>query len=202
MLRILTIDFDIIMAPSIQLYNDIIRDNKGIDKIIQQYPLLEYTLSGDFFIYELLTGQLIKIIKQIKSEDISFIREHQQIIKLLDEKEKIELINIDHHHDLGYEGLSKKIIFPNCGNWVKYLIDKDLVESYIWVHNDNSDFPNNKIFINEEYNINDFDFSRLINIDKLIICNSPQWVPPNFQALFTSWIGIVENFFERNYNLL
>ena len=33
--QILTIDFDIIMSPSIQLYNDLIGDQKGVNKIIK-----------------------------------------------------------------------------------------------------------------------------------------------------------------------
>lgn len=200
--KILTIDFDIIMAPSIELYNDLVGDNKGVNDIIQKYPLLEYTLSGDFFIYELLTGQLIKLFKNIPPENIHFIREHHQLIKFVNNKEKINLINIDHHHDLGYEKLSKKILLPNCGNWVKYLYEKDLLESYIWIHNSDSVMPNSKIIINNDYNLKDYNFQDLDKIDKLIICNSPQWLPTNFQALFTSWIGIAENYFERNFDIL
>ena len=62
---ILTIDFDIVMAPSIGLYNDIIGDQKGVDKIIKQYPLMEYTFTADFFIYEAVTRALMNLFKKV-----------------------------------------------------------------------------------------------------------------------------------------
>ena len=38
--KILTIDFDIIMSPSINLYNDLINDRRTIDAIVKEYPAL------------------------------------------------------------------------------------------------------------------------------------------------------------------
>ena len=56
-MNILTIDFDIIMAPSIQLYNDIIKGNNEwtIENMTEIYPLLNY-VEADFEIYQKLTN--------------------------------------------------------------------------------------------------------------------------------------------------
>ena len=205
--KILTIDFDIVMGPSIQLYNDIINDNKGIDKIIKQYPLLEYTLTGDFFVYEALTRELVKFFKNLSAKDICFIREHHSIINELKSVDEYILYNVDHHHDLGYNTTrpTSKIIRPDCGNWVKYLYDQGKIKEYVWICNENSDFPMNgleKTYLKDWAYIKETDFRNFKDINKLIICNSPQWVPPNFQALFMSWIGLAEEYYETEYKVI
>lgn len=199
--QILTIDFDITMGPSIELYNDIIGDNKGIDTVIKQYPLLEYTLTGDLFIYEALTRQLLHFFKQLDSNDVYFIREHQTTVQLLKDIDNFTLINIDHHHDLGYTN-SLKIYRPDCGNWVKYLQEQQKIDNYIWFNNANSDYPKDKRYLNYSLNIKEVDFRQIGKIDKLIICNSPQWVPPNLQALFMSWVGLAEEYYGTSYRII
>ena len=207
MYQILTIDFDIIMAPSIQLYNDIIGDQKGIDKIIKNYPLLEYTLSGDFFIYEALTRELMKLFKRVSAEKVHFISEHQTVIKLTEAFDKFDLINIDHHHDLGYNRTmpSTRINRPECGNWVKYLSDKNKINQYIWICNENSDMPVgglSKAYLYDSVEIKQFNFDAIEQIDKLIICNSPQWIPPNIQALYMAWVGIAEEYYGKDFKII
>ena len=68
--------------------------------------------------------------------------------------DRFQLFNIDHHHDIGYNKttVATKIIRPECGNWVKYLGDKDKLSEYIWICNDNSDIPSSdlrKIYLTE-----------------------------------------------------
>lgn len=206
MSAILTIDFDIIMSPSIQLYNDLVGDNKGVNKIIKQYPLLEYTMTADFFIYEAITRELVKLFKRIPSNDVYFISEHHNLIPLVKDINKFSLFNIDHHHDLGYNKTTPttKILRPECGNWVKYLGDKEKLNKYIWVCNDNSDMPPSnlhKAYLTEPINIKEFNFDSIQDIRKLIICNSPQWIPANIQALFMAWIGIAEEYYGRDFKI-
>lgn len=205
---VLTIDFDIVMAPSIGLYNDIIGDQKGIDGIIKRYPLMEYTFTADFFIYEAVTRALMNLFKKVPAKDVYFIKEHHSLIKLVEDMKDITLINIDHHHDIGYNRVlpTTKILRPECGNWVKYLSDKGLIKSYIWVNNENSDMPTgglSKMYLEDEFSIKDgFDISGLEQIDKLIICNSPQWIPPNIQGLFMTWIGLAEEFYDTSFKII
>lgn len=205
--HILTIDFDIIMNPSIELYNDLIGDNKGIDKIIKQYPLLEYTLTADLFIYEALTREIIKLFKTLPYEKINFITDHQTLINCVKEYDVFTLYNIDHHHDIGYNRITpiSKITRPENGNWVKWLKDNNKLNEYYWICNNNSSMPLgglSKLYLTDSIEIKDFDFNSLKNIDKLIICNSPQWVPPNLQALFITWVGIAEEYYGEEFKIL
>lgn len=207
MSKILTIDFDVIMAPSIELYNDIIGDNKGIDKVIKQYPLLEYTLTADLYVYEILTRELIKLFKYLPAEKVCFVKEHQDLIKCVDEYESFTLFNIDHHHDIGYNRTmpTTKVLRPECGNWVKWLKDKGRIDSYYWACNNNSAMPTgglSKMYLTDSVEIKEFDFGVLADIDKLIICNSPQWVPPNIQALYMTWVGMAEEYYGKTFKIL
>ena len=207
MSNVLTIDFDLIMAPSIELYNDIIGDEEGINEVIQKYPLLEYTLTADFFIYEALTRGLMILFKKIPADNVYFISNHQDIIPIVGDLEKFSLINIDHHHDIAY-GSTKPTSFirqAECGNWVKYLSDLGKIKEYIWIHNKNSIMPKigfSKPYLYEDLEIQTIDFNKFENIDKLVICNSPHWVPPNVQALFMTWIGIAEEYYGKNFEIL
>lgn len=201
-MNIVTIDFDIIMKPSIQLYNDLVGSNKKIDKIIKEYPSLEYCLSADLYIYEYLTRFLVSMFPRLRREQINFIKSHEEIIKLVEKDEPFHLLNIDHHHDLGYENVrpNTKIFRPGCGDWAKYLIDNKKILSYAWAHNNNSDFPSTSMmsYINEHYILYDFNLDRIpVQIDKLIICNSPQWIPNNIQPLFYTWESICEEWYNK-----
>ena len=207
MSTILTIDFDIIMAPAIDLYNDLIGDEKGVNQIITQYPLLEYTLTGDLFIYEAVTRGLVSLFHKVPADKVHFITEHHNIVPLVENLEEFKLINIDHHHDIGYNNVKTalRIRKPDCGNWVKYLTDIGKVKEYVWICNKNSNMPNSslhKSYLKDYIEIQTVDFRKLEDIDELIICNSPQWIPPNLQALFMSWVGIAEEFYGKNFDIL
>lgn len=204
--NILTIDFDIIMKPSIQLYNDLIGDSKSINKVLRQYPSLEYCLSSDLNIYEYLTRFIILNIKKMNKNSVHFIREHNTAIPIIEKYDECVLYNIDHHHDLGYNiTASTKIFKPDCGNWVKYLMDKQKVKKYIWIHNDNSNMPSSTLFemkyINTKIELSNFSPLEYLteNMDELIICNSPQWIPNSLQPLFMTWMTICEEYYQTNY---
>ena len=98
-----------------------------------------------------------------------------------------------------------KILRPECGNWVKYLSDKNRINEYIWVCNDNSDMPTaslHKSYLTEPINIKEFNFDSVRDVQKLIICNSPQWIPANIQALFMSWVGIAEEYYGKDFKII
>ena len=110
-MNIVSIDFDIIMAPSIELYRNL--EHKYYD---------DYYLSlfnADLMMYSKLTDWLLNTIPEVGLDKIYFIESHEQIINLLPKNESISLINIDHHHDMGYspEELEGKDFNINCGNW-------------------------------------------------------------------------------------
>ena len=83
---ILTIDFDIIMAPSIELYNDKVPKISWEELLNDPYYQL---LTTDNIHYFRLTQFLLSLIKQIKKEDIIIIEDHNHVFDYVKEKSTI-----------------------------------------------------------------------------------------------------------------
>lgn len=195
---ILTIDFDIIMAPSIELYNDKVPKISWEELLNDPYYQL---LTTDNIHYFRLTQFLLSLIKQIKKEDIIIIEDHKHVFDYV--KEKSTIINIDHHHDLGYKDNHPKPEL-NCGNWAAELGKNNLLKKYIWIHNRNSLMPEeNKEFLTYDICLEDVKnlSMRGKNIDKLILCLSEPWVPPYVRPLFFSWIELLDFYYNTKFEI-
>ena len=184
MKRILTIDFDTIMAPSVEIYNHLVGPT-NVDRLINDIPYLQY-VPADLQIYNNLTSLVIKLFKTLKSKEIFFIADHSLILKHLSDKESYEVINVDHHHDLGYNKFYEKL---DCGNWARFGIKKGLIDKYTWYHNRNSncDYDIKDLRINDISHFWLPDKLELDNIDMLFLCLSPQWVPQHYFPLYLVW---------------
>ena len=85
-----------------------------------------------------------------------------------------------------------------CGNWGEYLLDNKLVKKYTWICNTNS---NQYHEYNCSYNyIDTMDLSNL-QADKIIICLSPEWIPPQYRPLFYTWMSTIGILKDTNYYL-
>lgn len=185
-MNIVSIDFDIIMKPSIEYYNNVMNKEEAFAS-----PLMQ-VCTADLTIYTKLTKWLIEMTKEMNADDIIFIESHEAIINYIPKDPKVRLINIDHHHDVGYHptdvdvDLGKNL---HCGNWGKYLLKHNLIDDYIWICNENSQknymYSSIKTHYISEYNLNS------LKADKIIICLSNHWVPPQFRTLFYNWMDIL-----------
>lgn len=195
-MNIVSIDFDIIMAPSIELYRN----------FNDQIPYDNYYLNmfnADLVMYSKLTDWLLTWIPQIGINNIYFIESHEQIINFIPKEEQVSLINIDHHHDVGYnsEELEEKNFPINCGNWGLYLLKNNLINNYTWIKNNNSiRYFNNKYYFNSKC-FYDYDLSEL-KPDRIIICLSSPWVPRKYHTLFNLWINIASKLNNTQYYLI
>lgn len=208
-MRVLSIDFDIIMEPCVNLYNSIAgEDNTGIREIEQEFPFIRPVLLPNFITYEKVTAFLINIFKSFPKENITFINDHNQIAHLLKDATDVDLCNIDHHHDICYDDLtvSSRIILPDVGNWVKYLYDRNIITHYTWINNPNSIFPDDDIedyYLDENYEFQQINLLQIIGkFDKLIICHSPQWVPTNYDALWNIWLTIANEMYDTTFEVI
>ena len=201
MKNIVTIDFDIIMAPSIEIYNNEVPKRSWDDLLkFDQLRLLNADLNH----YKKLTQWLLKIIKYISKENIIIIEDHGQIVKYLKNFNKINIYNIDHHHDLGYHLENKEERDKlNCGNWGLILKDLNILNDYHWIKNKNSILlPDNvKEFDFFTYDLIEFNLDNLPIPDKLIICLSEPWVPPMFRPLFFTWLDILNNHYKTKFEI-
>lgn len=192
-MNIVTIDFDIIMAPSIESYNYFINeDGNNLSALESQYEHFNFC-RADLSIYQKLTHYIL----YSQPKEIIFINHHGDIKQFI--TEKCNLINIDHHHDVGYQKEFYEDNFPDsCGNWVERLYRENKIESYTWVKNINSvliDVPENKI-TNQKI-MQDDDIDKYLNnlaqhTDKLIICSSFPWIASQYYDLFYTWKDICE----------
>jgi hypothetical protein len=158
------------------------------------------TCEADLAIYYKISSWLYNQVKYLSASDIIFIEDHHKIIEHIPDNENIFLINIDHHHDIGYSDEEYKVTDENlnCGNWGRYLLQNKKINNYIWLCNQNSD---KRTFNQGAYNyLNDFDLNTL-SADKIIICLSPPWVPPQYRHLFFNWMSAIGALKETNYYL-
>ena len=197
---IVTIDFDIIMAPSINLYNNLVPSISW--EKLEEDPYFKL-LKIDGIHYQKIVNYIIKCMFSISKERIHFIEDHGQAVRYI--KEKCDLINIDHHHDIGYgENLDIQEM-PTCANWAYYLYKNNLINSYTWINNNNSE----QISLEEKlqiptttYDLHTFNLDSLKIPNELIICLSEPWTPPYIRPLFYTIMDICNRYYNTHFDLL
>lgn len=202
-MKILTIDLDIIMKPSIDFYNNLVPRNSWEELLKNPHMQL---LRADMDIFSTITIWLQQQFKIKKADQFHFIKSHDDLNKILGQEKNCDLINIDHHHDLGYS--NRNIDVLNCGNWVKKLIENKQLNSYTWINNSNSKIYENIQEINDyiRYKVEDVEtpylFKSLTDIDKIVICLSPEWVPPYYQSLYWLWMKLYESHYREYVDII
>lgn len=198
-MNVATIDFDIIMAPVIGSYNDIVDVEYTIDDMIEKFPYMRSALP-DFYIYDYLTQFITQVFQYMDNiNEVYFIESHEEIIPYIEGDDNI-LYNIDHHHDIGYntKDLTLRIREADCSNWAKYLKEIGNIKEYYWIHDEYSEEIDDKkilTLLNGQYELKDINLLDLgKKINKLIICYSVPWVPSNYRGLYSNWQSIWDGF--------
>ena len=205
MKNILSIDFDIIMAPTIWLYNNMV-PQQGWDDLLSS-PYMKLAIA-DLNHYQRLTNYLLHLSSILPKEKIHFVLDHEQIAFKLAQtpEEKYVITNIDHHHDVAYHDNDIDYIKgpPTCATWLKWLADRGMVERYRWINNNNSTgvFKEElEKFINTTIDFRDFDFGNQTNPDEVFIVLSPPWTPPEYQYLFYCWMDMLNHIYNTHFDL-
>lgn len=203
---VVTIDFDIIMAPSIMFYNDKVPGVPWDDLLKDPHYQL---LTIDANHYQKIVSYLTKCIKILPKENIHFIEDHGRIAHFITTPNS-KVINIDHHHDLGYgkrEDDDRPADMIHCANWAKILHDKGFIKSYLWVNNSNSSQPfsenndNNYDWMTTK-DFRELDIDELPIPDELILCLSEPWVPYAYRPLFYALMDLCNNFYNTHFDLM
>lgn len=204
MKTILTIDFDIIMNPSIQLYNNMV--SMPWEDRLKCYPVLQ-NLIIDFNFYSKITDYLLTLFKKVPKNKVHFVMDHHKIVNYCLDNETYNIINVDHHHDYAYKptDIDNQINELDCGNWLKYLIEKTSVKSYCWIHGDNAIGPVNSVIKNipqyRHERLIPFNLMALPTPDEIIICLSPPWVPPYLHSLYYTWMDIANAIYNTHFEI-
>lgn len=201
MKKIITIDFDIIMAPSINLYNGLV-PMQPWDQIMND-PHFQL-LTPDYTHYQKIFTFIMRCVEEMDADHIHFIEDHGQAVKYI--TEKCDLVNIDHHHDITYAPpeVIKDEIKPTCANWVSYLQEEDLLNSYEWINNANSTLIDEQVspVAYRAYDLREYNLEALDTPDELIICLSEPWVPPYIRPLFYTLMDYCNSHYHTHFDLL
>ena len=197
MKNILTIDFDIIMDNSIELYNSM---GMPWEERFQRHPVLK-TLPMEATHFQRITQFLIQLYTTIEIDKVHFIEQHHKILDYLTDDE-YHIINVDHHHDWAYKDIDfeKPIEKVDCGNWVKALSDQGKLLSYTWIKNETSIGPKEEQNFTI-YNLKDCTLFNFSNIDEVYIVLSPEFVPPYYYSLFYIWLDIANGAYNTHFEV-
>ena len=199
-MNVLSIDFDIIMAPDINLYNSKVgHHGETIDKLIEVFPLLG-DIRADFRHYQILLNYILEATKHIHVEDIRISQTHEDIKNVLAYCQDATVYNIDHHHDLGYGNNPPKDENGEtpctCANWGEIFLEKGNISHLVWLKNTNSEYElegnldrfGDKLEIKDLYTVS---LKDLPQMDKIFICLSPEWVPSTYHPLFYTILDLI-----------
>lgn len=201
-MNVLSIDFDIIMAPDINLYNPLVspspEGDRTIDSLIERYPHL-MGCRADLKHYQVLLNYIINNIETIDVERIRVANNHEDIKHILDLCEDVHVFSVDHHHDLGYPIPSdvpeEEANMCTCANWGKVFLDNGTITKFTWINNMNSENPqvidiakDNRIEVKDLGNVI---LDELPPMDYIFLCLSPEWVPSQYHPLFYGLLDII-----------
>ena len=181
------------MNPCIELYND---SDGTADEFLIDYHFLNL-LPADLDLYE----QLTSFLYSQKDKKIYFMEDHNEFVTLTKNDGPFELINIDHHHDLGY-GENYRWTIPvkqvNDGNWVHKLWNLNRITKYTWIKDDRSQDPPTqaKKYLTEKHFISNTNLDDFKDCQKIFISHSPIWIPSDYEPLYTLWESLFKNIVE------
>ena len=199
--RVLSIDMDYIMAPSISLYEDLIGrpEFKGqsfwsqVNSIRNVDAHIEYDKGSLLFLIRLFS----KSIAGLDPRNIFFCEEHDMILEFLTgdagkSGEVFDLYNVDHHHDVYFNDRQKEEVerfdFACLANWVYYLGDNEKLAKYHWVRNAassnfNEEDKKDLLFPFEEI-LEGRDRLFDIEFDYVCVCKSNDYFPEKYHQFF------------------
>jgi hypothetical protein len=101
----------------------------------------------------------------------------------------VEIINIDHHHDM-YSYNNSDI---NCGNWLTSLINEGICTKAVWIKNEDSCEGDMKecdiLTIHKDIK----KALKITNYDAVFLCRSRTWSPPHLDTRFISLMKFIED---------
>ena len=207
--NILSVDFDWIMAPSIEIYNNMVGgDRYPWDEIRDRCPGARFDC--DFERYKKLCIYLGNIVKTLPKDHLKHAQDHGAIVDACKDwsinQHTYNLYNIDHHHDCGYNNKENPTIEDlcsgvTCANWVLMLTKEcPNCQSYIWINNYNSNsaildpaFDNMPPFTQTS----DINAINYVDFNYVFICKSEPWVPPQYYPLYEGLLELLENLINK-----
>lgn len=110
---------------------------------------------------------------------IHIIEEHDEIIDTLRglKFEKVNMYNIDAHHDITYGNEDNELTIEN---WVRYAKSKGLIDEYNWLHRPNSDIKLASPMKFKRDCLHDASPELFPEFDAVVICVSKHFTPKQY----------------------
>jgi hypothetical protein len=213
-MKVLSIDLDYIMSPTIELYQELYFNDNPLTRWDLLYNGSDFRESHLYIDQANLLFCYETFLKALKNcSNVKFGYEHDSILYELCDKKDLDIINIDHHDDyvsLEFDQFQNPLEMEHKfvseydrvheGNWVSWIHSNEKLKKYTWIYNETSKNLNRnrynidsmgekyEYYLKEEYNFEDYNF------DYIFVCLSPQYVPKNHWHYFTMFIMAYEQY--------
>ena len=171
---VLSIDLDYAFSPVIALYDDFIEGSRV--SLAEQQAILERHNAPKPQLNPAKIQYLQQVFAQAQKEAPTIVEacHHHEIVPHL-RGDELQMINIDHHHDIFYPGWHESGVLDE-GNWVYWLAQQKRLKSYLWIRNDDSEDVDPTVPIDFPYREQAWiDPERLPPIELIFLCTSPHW---------------------------
>ena len=128
---------------------------------------------------------VLKIIESNPEAVHFFERDHDEVLNYLQDDCDNTIVNIDFHHDLGYD-FSEDQKQPMINNWTLWGWDEGLIKSYSWIGRSTSAHPVTATIPYEYLEWRDIDVDKLPEFDEIHIIRSPEFCPKDVYNIFVN----------------
>lgn len=128
---------------------------------------------------------VLKIIESNPEAVHLFERDHDEVLNYLQDDCDNTIVNIDFHHDLGYD-FSEDQKQPMINNWTLWGWDEGLIKSYSWIGRSTSAHPVTATIPYEYLEWRDIDVDKLPEFDEIHIIRSPEFCPKDVYNIFVN----------------
>lgn len=128
---------------------------------------------------------VLKIIENNPEAVHFFERDHDEVLNYLHDDCDNTVVNIDFHHDLGYD-FSEDQKQPMINNWTLWGWDEGFIKSYSWIGRSTSAHPVTATIPYEYLEWRDIDVDRLPEFDEIHIIRSPEFCPKDVYNIFVN----------------
>ena len=128
---------------------------------------------------------VLKIIESNPEAVHFFERDHDEVLNYLQDDFDNTIVNIDFHHDLGYD-FSEDQKQPMINNWTLWGWDEGLIKSYSWIGRSTSAHPVTATIPYEYLEWRDIDVDKLPEFDEIHIIRSPEFCPKYVYNIFVN----------------
>lgn len=128
---------------------------------------------------------VLKIIESNPEAVHFFERDHDEVLNYLQDDCDNTIVNIDFHHDLGYD-FSEDQRQPMINNWTLWGWDEGFIKSYSWIGRSTSAHPVTATIPYEYLEWRDIDVDKLPEFDEIHIIRSPEFCPKDVYNIFVN----------------